>query len=54
MQPPETVRFLQSKGIKTPKIDAKNIKSNNTNLYCTSPLDYRNFQQGTMAHPVPH
>jgi len=27
VQPPEAVRFLQSKGIKIPKIDAKNIKS---------------------------
>jgi len=25
VQPPEAVRFLQSKGIKIPKIDAKNI-----------------------------
>jgi len=32
VQPPEAVRFLQSKGI---KIDAKNIKINNANLYRT-------------------
>jgi len=53
VQPPEAVRFLQSKGINIPKIDAKNIKINNANLYHTSPLDYRNFQQETMAHPNP-
>ena len=51
MQPTEAVRFLQSKGIKIPKIDAKNIKINNTDLYHTSPLDYH---QETMAHPDPH
>ena len=48
---PEAVRFLQSKDIKIPKIDAKNT---NANLYHISPLDYCNFQQGTMAHPGPH
>jgi len=47
VQPPEVVRFLQSQGIKIPKI-------NNTNLYSTSPLDYCNFQQDTTAHPGPH
>jgi len=54
VQPPEAVRFLQSKDIKIPKIDAKNIKINNANLYRISPLDYHNFQQETMAHPGPH
>jgi len=51
VQPPEAVRFFR--GIKIPKIDAKNIKINNDNLYHTSLLDYRNFQQETMAHPGP-
>jgi len=54
MQPPEAVRFLKLKGIKISKIDAKNIKINNASLYRTSPLDYRDFQQETMAHPGLH
>jgi len=54
MQPQEAVRFLQSKGIKIPKTDAKHIKINNANLYRTSLLDYHNFQQETMAHPGLH
>jgi len=49
-----TPRFLQSKGIKMPKSDAKTIKINNVNLYCTNPLDYCNFQQEAMAHPGTH
>ena len=44
-----TLRSLQSKAIKIPKFDAKNIKINNADLYHTSPLDYHNFQQETLA-----
>ena len=52
--PQKLWEFCNLKALKYPKIDANNIEIINANLYRTNPLDYCNFQQGTMAHPDPH
>jgi len=48
LDPQKLCDFFNLRALKYPKIDAKNIKSN---LYCTGPLDYSNFQQGFHGSP---
>ena len=45
--------FFNLRALRYPKVDAKNIKINKSNLYCTNPLDYCNFQQRYHGSPWP-